>query len=363
MRNVRTGWFSRLRPFRLRAVLYEVTARCNLACPHCYNVWKAGCAYETEELDTTQAKALIAKAIRESRCEQFTFTGGEPCLRADLEELVAFAKARVSSVALISNGTLLDEGRIQGLLRAGVELFELPLHAGEAAAHDKALGCPGSFLRVTQAAVAIRQFGGHVAFVFVGTRQTFSHWPEALELGIALGCRNFLLNRWNAGGSGHDEPENLMPTVAQVREGLEMAEAAVRKYGVSISASIPLPPCLLDTSAYPGVGFGFCAAGTESAYYTLDPMGSVRPCNHTRTVLGDLRQQSFRSLARGKTMASFVSAKPGFCLGCAKENTCMGGCKAAAEVCFGDLCACEPFLAQNLSLAKKLRPSLMRVEK
>ena len=38
-----------------------------------------------------QALALIDKAIRDSRCRQFTFTGGEPTLRDDLEQLVALA--------------------------------------------------------------------------------------------------------------------------------------------------------------------------------------------------------------------------------------------------------------------------------
>jgi len=345
--------FPDLRPLRLSSVLYEVTSRCNLACAHCYNVWKDGVDYPTGELDTAGATRLIAKAVKEGRCEQMTFTGGEPCLREDLEILVAFAKRRVRHVVLITNGTLLDEGRIRSLLGAGVDLFELPLHSGDPATHDEVLGCPGSFHRITRAAADIRSQGGQIAFVFVGKRSNIGHWEAALEVGVALGARSFLFNRWNAGGACHERPEDLMPSLEQIRTALEIAEAGVKRYGVVISASIPLPPCLVDVSPYPNVNFGFCAAGGKNAYFTLDPMGFVRPCNHTTTVLGNLLEQPFRRLARSRTLKDFVAARPAFCAGCAKGSTCMGGCKAAAEVCGGDLRACEPFLAMNLDRARR----------
>ena len=337
-----------LRPFRLSSVLYEVTARCNLACPHCYNVWKNDTGYPVAELDTEGAKRLITKALRESRCDQLTMTGGEPCLREDLESLVAHAKAKVRHVILISNGTLLDEGRIRSLLKAGVDLFELPLHGGDPATHDAALGYLGSFDLVTRAATTIRRLGGHLAFVFVGKRANIDQWESALEVGIALGARSFLFNRWNAGGACHERPEDLMPSVDQVLAALAVAEACIQRYGVAISASIPLPPCLVDMTPYPNVASGFCSAGGAQAYFTLDPMGRVRPCNHTSTVLGNLLEQPFRRLARGQALEDFVAARPAFCAGCAMEPTCMGGCKAAAEACHGDLRACDPFLALNL---------------
>jgi radical SAM protein with 4Fe4S-binding SPASM domain len=266
---------------------------------------------------------------------------------------VAFAKTKVRHVVLISNGILLDEGRVRSLLEAGVDFFELPLHAGDPATHDGELGCPGSFDRVTRAAATIRRHGGQIAFVFVGKRSNIGHWEAALEVRVALGARSFLLNRWNAGGACRAHPEELMPTVDQIRAALGVAEAGAQRYGVVISASIPLPPCLVDTTAYPSVRFGFCSAGGSQAYFTLDPLGFVRPCNHTPTVLGNLLEQPFHHLARSQALQAFVSARPRFCGGCAQELTCLGGCKAAAEVCYGDLGACEPFLALNLDRVQR----------
>ena len=111
-------------PWSHDSLLYEVTPRCNLKCLHCYNVWKNDVDYQTNELPTQEALVLIKKAIKQSRCQQFNFTGGEPTLRDDLEQLVASAASRCRHVTLITNGTLLDEERVKALVDAGVSLFE-----------------------------------------------------------------------------------------------------------------------------------------------------------------------------------------------------------------------------------------------
>ncbi|HCE43081.1 MAG TPA: hypothetical protein DET40_06005 [Lentisphaeria bacterium] len=337
------------------SILYEVTPRCNLKCLHCYNVWKDDVGYPEKELGTSDAKRLIIKAILESGCRNFTFTGGEPLLRNDLEELVSTARAKCKSINLISNGTLLPEDRIKKLIDAGVSLFELPLNSSDRNVHDKMAGGFECFDKVTRAAADIRYHGGDIAFVFVGTCLNIKYWKDVLELGIALGARSFLFNRYNAGGECHGSPEDLMPSVADVMDGLSIAEEFSVKYGLGIGASITIQPCLIDTGKYPHVGFGFCAAGTERAYYTLDPVGNVRPCNHTPMVLGNILEQPLNRIIKSQKLVDFMKARPEFCSGCKIELDCQGGCKAAAEACYGSLSAVEPFLEINIANAIKPR--------
>ncbi|MHC4598148.1 MAG: radical SAM protein [Planctomycetota bacterium] len=340
-------------PWSRDALLYEVTTRCNLRCAQCYNVWKDDVGYPEVELPTAKALALIRKAVSDSRCIHFTLTGGEPALRKDLETLVAEASGLCKNVTLITNGTLLEDGRVRSLVEAGVDLFELPLNAADRAVHDDLAGVPGAFDKVTRAAAEIRYRGAELAFVFVGTSRNIGHWKEALELGIALGARGFLFNRYNAGGEGHEGPEKLLPSVEQVRRGLEVAEAYASRYGIGIGASIAVPPCLVDHDPYPHVGFGFCSAGTENAYTTLDPVGNVRPCNHTPTILGNLFEAPLRTLLASPALKAFRKARPSFCRSCRREEECLGGCKAAGEVCYGSLSEPDPFLKLNLDKARK----------
>jgi radical SAM protein with 4Fe4S-binding SPASM domain len=340
------------RPWSHQSLLYEVTARCNLRCVQCYNVWKDDVGYGQAELPTDRALDLVGKAIRESKCAIFTFTGGEPLLRDDLEKLIACARAKGPTINLITNGTLLTGERIKSLIASGVSLFELPLNSSDRQTHNRMAGAD-CFDKVTRAAADIKYHGGELAFVFVRTSINIEGWSGALELGIALGARSFLFNRYNAGGECHGKPKTLMPSVEQVRDGLRVAEEYSKKYGVGIGASIAIPPCLIDPKDFPSVGFGFCAAGTDRAYYTIDPVGNVRPCNHTPTILGNLLEKPLLEIVASPKLKEFMRARPAFCAGCGLEETCMGGCKAAAEACYGSLTACDPFLELNKHRARK----------
>lgn len=343
-----------LLPWSHESLLYEVTPRCNLRCLHCYNVWKDEVAYSTDELDTDKALELIERSIRQSRCRQFTITGGEPALREDLEELVARAASLCEHVTLITNGTMLPEDRVKSLIESGVSLFELPLNSGDRDTHNRLAGGIDCFDKVTRAAADIRYHGAELAFVFVGTSLNIDHFKDALELGIALGARGFLYNRYNAGGECHGRPDKLMPSVEQVRNGLAIAEEYAAKYGIGIGASIAIPPCLIDPDAFPHVGFGFCAAGTDRAYYTIDPIGNIRPCNHTPTIIGNLFETPLKTIVKSDKLAAFKKARPSFCSGCRIEEECLGGCKAAAEVCYSSLTECDPFLQLNRNIAQKI---------
>jgi MoaA/NifB/PqqE/SkfB family radical SAM enzyme len=70
---------------------YYITHRCNLCCSYCSD--GQGRPFKedvVEELSTEDAKQLI-KILRRS-CDVLDFTGGEPILRDDLEELLSYAR-------------------------------------------------------------------------------------------------------------------------------------------------------------------------------------------------------------------------------------------------------------------------------
>ena len=92
----------------------------------------------------------------------------------------------------------------------------------------------------------------------------------------------------------------------------------------------------------------------RDSYYTIDPMGNVRPCNHTPTILGNLLNESFAEITAPQRLAPFMRAVPEFCQPCRLRDTCQGGCKAAAQVCYGSLAAEEPFLHRNRERALPL---------
>lgn len=334
---------------RIQSLIFEVTQHCNHACLHCYNVWQGPqqTAYPRGQLDTPRTLDLLAKALDETVCSHVTLTGGEPLLHPDLSQILEFLHRRQVQVTVISNGRLLDEPAAASLIQGGVGLFELPLLSHLREVHDELSGAPGAWDAVLSAMANVRLQHGQVVAAFVATRKNIEHLHETIRLAFAFGARGVMFNRFNPGGRGREHLEEILPTVEQVRTALVSAEAAAVEFSLPISCSIPIQPCLIDISRFPHLGFGYCAAGSERAYYALDPMGNLRPCNHTDTVLGNLFEESFSVLIAPERMSAFTCAIPAFCADCARRLECQGGCKASAQVCYGSLTAEEPFLRQR----------------
>jgi len=87
------------------AAIFYATHKCNLACTYCTQ--KEPDVF-SDELSTSETLRLLRIIRRET--DSIVFTGGEPTMRADLEELIAAARRKIGfrSVMLITNGTLLD---------------------------------------------------------------------------------------------------------------------------------------------------------------------------------------------------------------------------------------------------------------
>jgi len=94
------------------AVTFYVTHKCNLDCSYCTQ--KEPDVF-SDELDTAGTLQVLKRIRRES--DSIVITGGEPTLRADIEQIVMAARFgyKFRSVLLITNGTLLD--RKPGILK------------------------------------------------------------------------------------------------------------------------------------------------------------------------------------------------------------------------------------------------------
>jgi radical SAM protein with 4Fe4S-binding SPASM domain len=325
--------------------VFEVTSRCNHDCLHCYNPWKAPVGYaQPGELPTAETLAMLGKMLDETGASLVSLSGGEPMLRDDICEIVDFIAGRGLSLNLITNGSLLSDEAIARLVPDKVSIFELPLLSVEREMHDRLSGAPGAFDKVTNAVAELKLREQRVVVVFVATRLNLPAWRETAELAVALGADGIMFNRFNPGGKGRENIDLLQASPSEVQAALDVAEEMSAAYEMPISCSIAMPPCLFDVDRYERLTFGFCAAGTERAYYTLDPVGDVRPCNHSAVVLGNILETSFAELAASQAMSDFKAARPEFCAGCRLEDECLGGCKAAAEVCCGSPWKCDPFL-------------------
>lgn len=95
---------------------YFMTYKCNLSCSYCPIGSDTGSELSEfvkrtkKELNTEEAKYAISQ-LKKIGILKLTFSGGEPLIRRDLEELAAYAKENGMKTILTTNGTLLDKGR------------------------------------------------------------------------------------------------------------------------------------------------------------------------------------------------------------------------------------------------------------
>lgn len=92
------------------SVYLMLTKRCNLKCIHC----AVSCSPSEVDLLSLEDIKIILKNISILKPSNIIFTGGEPLLRKDLEEIVAITKKLMPNTNLIlsTNGTLINKNNI-----------------------------------------------------------------------------------------------------------------------------------------------------------------------------------------------------------------------------------------------------------
>ena len=138
--------------FRSRAPLFcghKLTYNCNLRCKMC-PFWKRS----SKDSNVEREKAILRRIYDSGACG-IAFEGGEPLLRNDLVEILAFSRSLPLHTSLITNGTLL-ESRIDEIASYinGVVYVSLD---GLEKTHDAIRGVNGCFRKAVRGIMASRE--------------------------------------------------------------------------------------------------------------------------------------------------------------------------------------------------------------
>ncbi|HIC50395.1 MAG TPA: radical SAM protein, partial [Candidatus Poseidoniales archaeon] len=132
-------------------VAWNLTRRCNLECSHCYI--SAGAWHGTEgELSTEECFRILDDLLAVNPSMLLILSGGEPLLRDDLESIAERAASAGATVVVGTNGTLLNEQRIESLKAAGVRGVAVSVDSLNPTYHDRFRHGTGA-LEATLAAV------------------------------------------------------------------------------------------------------------------------------------------------------------------------------------------------------------------
>ena len=320
-------------------VSWNTTNACNMYCDHCYR--DAGCKAE-EELSTAEAKTLLEQIAR-AGFKIMIFSGGEPLMRPDIVELVAYAASLGLRPVFGTNGTLITLEMAQRLKAAGAMGMGISLDSMDREKHNAFRKFPGAWEGAVQGMRNCRAAG--LPFqIHTTVMEWNNHELEALtDFAVAEGAvAHHFFFLVPTGRAKTIEAESLR---AEAYEDT-LTRIMKKQQEVDIELKPTCAPQFLRIAAQMGMKTRFrrgCLAGM--AYCIISPRGKVQPCAYLNMELGDVRQTPFDEIWKNSEVLNKLRTLEysGGCGSCEYKRAC-GGCRArAAYYHEGDYMAEEPW--------------------
>lgn len=323
-------------------LLAELTYRCPLHCVFCYNPVRY--ALVKNELSTAQWVDVMTQA-RKLGAAQLGFSGGEPLLRDDLEELVQEAHRLGYYTNLITSGVGLNVTRAQRLKDAGLDHVQLSFQDSTRELNDF-LSHTKTFELKQKVARIIKANDWPMVVNCVLHRHNLPHVRKIIDMAVALKAEYLELANTQYYGWAWINRDHLMPT----REALLDAEAEVQRFRQEQAASGDTScRVLFVVPDYFENRPKACMNGWGSVFLSVAPDGLAMPCHNARdlpglklpnvieTPLADIWQRSHAFNAfRGD---EWMQAP---CRSCPDRHKDFGGCRCQAFLITGDASATDP---------------------
>jgi len=203
------------------AVRLSVTERCQLRCTYCMPEKGCGCSRENgRELSHHQLVSLLSAIHGSHGIRRIRFTGGEPLLRNDLEDLISSVRALgIEDLSLTTNAQLLAE-RASALKTAGIRRLNVSLDSVRPATFH-AMTRGGHLERALAGLEAAQKVGlGPVKLNMVVIRgANDQEVDEVLDYALHSGCQLRFLELMPIGAGGSRFEQDFISS-AEVREQL-----------------------------------------------------------------------------------------------------------------------------------------------
>jgi MoaA/NifB/PqqE/SkfB family radical SAM enzyme len=249
-------------------VNFEVTMRCNAHCGFC-DYWKTDPSAKSSEIKS------FADAARFFSPMVITFTGGEPTLRGDLEDLVAGVNGaiRFKYMTLLTHGGMLSPERARSLWKAGINQFNISLDFLDER-HDQARGIPGLTAKIMRTIPRMREIGiTGIRFNTVIKRDNLDQLmpivrrARELDCGVNFSCYTDAKNGNKAGLIENEQTRDLEDAVREILAFKKRTRGVITNSDHYLEQ---IPRYVRGEITEP------CRSGMRTIH--IDPLGRVKRC-------------------------------------------------------------------------------------
>jgi radical SAM protein with 4Fe4S-binding SPASM domain len=256
----------------------DLTYRCNERCVHCYLPH-----HDAGELTTAEISRVF-RELADAGTLFLTLSGGEPLVRKDFFEIVAFARSLQFNVKLKTNGILIGAREATRLRALGVEKVQISIYSHLAEVHDAITRVKGSFARSIRAIGFLKEQGLKIAIATILMKQNRDDYRQVLALARRLDVTCTLDPTITPFIDGDPSLLRLRISVSSLREVMLDQDLASGNEPVAVDE--PPDDAMLDGAP--------CSAGHTSIY--ISPYGDVFPCVQFPLPTGNIRQRSFAEI-------------------------------------------------------------------
>jgi len=302
-----------------------VTYRCQNKCVFCYAESPTR-GRQVPEMNTAEVKTIIDRIFDEAHCPTVSFTGGEPTLRQDLPDLVAYAKGKGMRVNLITNGLrCADPEYVVALKAAGLDSAQVSLEGPSPELHDAIVRHPGAFAKTTQAVHVLREAKIHTHTNTTICRSNRDHLLRLVDyIADELHSEYFSMNVIISTGTAlHHDEEDV--TYTEIGPIIKQVQQRAKEKGTKLVWYSPVPYCLFNPITH-GLGSKSCAC--VDGLLSVAPDGELLPCSSYERGIGNLLHHPFADLWYTRQAHYWRDKQfiPPMCRDCEMSHICCGAC-------------------------------------